>query len=209
MAFDLKGALATLAPTLATMLAGPFAGTAVTALEGAMGLSPGAGQDGITKVIQSGSMTPDTIAAIRAADQKHAEIMGQQGIDLAKINADFQSAQTKVVIEDRMDARKSNSGRKEVWDIAVVILATFAVMMGLVLYGCWMILQGGISIKDVSVVAAISGLVGSVVGYVAANAQTVVNFIYGGSLGSERKTDALSSAVGAAINAGSGGVGKP
>ena len=199
MAFDLKSALASIAPTLATMMGGPLLGTAVTALESAFNLAPGSGVDAITKVVQTGGMTPDIIAAVRAADQKHAEIMGQQGIDLAKMNLDFESAQTKAVIEDRIDARKSNAGRKEVWDIAVVILTTFAVMMGLVLYGCWMILQGGISIKDVSVVAAISGLVGSVVGYVAANAQTVVNFIYGGSLGSEKKTDALAASVQQAI----------
>ena len=199
MAFDLKSALASIAPTLATMMGGPLLGTAVTALESAFNLSPGSGVDAITKVVQTGGMTPDIIAAVRAADQKHAEIMGQQGIDLAKMNLDFEAAQTKVVIEDRMDARKSNAGRKEVWDIAQVILATFAVMMGVVLYGCWTILQGGITIKDVSVVAAISGLVGSVVGYVAANAQTVVNFIYGGSLGSEKKTDALAASVQQAI----------
>ena len=199
MSFDLKSALASIAPTLATMMGGPLLGTAVTALESAFNLAPGSGVDAITKVVQTGGMTPDIIAAVRAADQKHAEVMGQQGIDVAKMNLDFEAAQTKAVIEDRVDARKSNAGRKEVWDIAVVILATFAVLMGFVLYGCWMILQGGISIKDVSVVAAISGLVGSVVGYVAANAQTVVNFIYGGSLGSEKKTDALAASVQQAI----------
>jgi limonene-1,2-epoxide hydrolase len=200
MAFDIKAALTSLAPTLATMLGGPFAGTAVSALESALGLSPGSGPDAITKVMQSGSMTPETVAAVRAADQKHAEIIAQQGIDLQKFNLDFEAAQTKAVIEDRVDARKSNAGRKEVWYIAVVILGTFAAMMAFVLYGCWMILQGGISIKDVSVVAAVSGLVGSVVGYVAANAQTVVNFIYGGSLGSEKKTDALAASVQQAIS---------
>lgn len=199
MSFDLKAALATIAPTLAGMLGGPMAATAVTELEGVFGLAPGSGSDGITKVIQSGGMSPEIIAGVRAADQKHAEAMGQQGIDVAKINLDFESAQTQAVIDDRKDARKSNSGRDAVWWIAVVILITFALMMGFVLYGCWMLLQGGITIKDVSVVAAISGLVGSVVGYVAANAQTVVNFIYGGSLGSEKKTDALASSVQQAI----------
>ena len=199
MAFDLVKSLASIAPTLATMLGGPLIGGAVTALESAFGLSPGAGVDGITQVIQGGGMTPEIISAVRAADQKHSEIMAQQGIDLAKMNLDFEAAQTKAVIEDRIDARKQNSGREAVWWIAVVILVTFAAMMGFVLYGCWMLLQGGITIKDVSVVAAISGLVGSVVGYVAANAQTVVNFIYGGSLGSEKKTDALAASVQQAI----------
>lgn len=200
MAFDLKSALSTIAPTLATMLGGPLLGTAVTALESAFGLSPGAGTDAITKVVQGGGMTPEIIAAIRLADQKHAETMAQQGVDLEKLNLDFQSAQTLAVIDDRKDARKANSSRDAVWWIAVVILTTFAAMMGTVLYGCWLLLQGGITIKDVSVVAAVSGLVGSVVGYVAANAQTVVNFIYGGSLGSEKKTDALAASVQQAIS---------
>lgn len=195
----LKSALATAAPTLATMLGGPLAGTAVSALEGAFGLSPGSGADAITKVVQSGGMTPDTIAAVRAADQKHAEIMGQQGLDLAKLNADHDAAMALSVVDDRKDARKNNSGRDAVWWIAIVILSTFAAIMAAVLYGCYSILTGGIQIKDVAAVAAISGLVGSVVGYVAANAQTVVNFIYGGSLGSEKKTDALAGAVQSAI----------
>ena len=198
MAFDLQTALTTIAPTLATMLAGPFAGTAVAALEGAFGLSPGAGTDGITKIVQAGGITPDTIAAVRAADQKHAEVLGQQGIDLAKLNKDFETAQANAVLVDRMDARKNNSGRDSVWNLAYLILVTFAVLMSAALYGRWMILQGGI-LKDPAIASAISGLVGTIIGYVAANAQTVINFIYGGSLGSERKTDAMATAMQQAI----------
>jgi hypothetical protein len=201
MSFDIKTALASIAPTIATMLAGPLAGSAVTSLEGALGLTPGAGEDGITKVLQAGALTPDQITAVRAADQRHAEVMGQQGIDLAKLNADTAAASEQVAVNNTIDARKNNSGRNETWGIAVVILLTFATIMGAVLWGCWLLLQGGITIKDVSVVAAISGLVGSIVGYVAANAQTVVNFIFGGSMGSESKTKALSDAVNTAIQA--------
>lgn len=195
----LAGVLSSVAPTLATMLGGPFAGAAVTALEGAFGLSAGAGADAITEVVQKGGMTPEIMAAVRAADQKHAEIMGQQGIDLVKLNQDHERELFTSVVDDRKDARKNNSSRDQVWWIAVVILGTFAVVMGAVLFGCYQLLTGGITIKDVSVVAAISGLVGAVVGYVAANAQTVVNFIYGGSLGSEKKTDAMAHAVQTAI----------
>lgn len=201
MAFDLKTALAGVAPTLAAMLGGPLAGAAVTALEGAFGLAPGAGADAVTSVMQSGSMTPDVLAAVRAADQRHAELMGQQGIDVMRLNADRDAAQLVAVIDDRKDARKINSNRDAVWWIAVAVLATFAGIMGAVLWGCWTLLSGGITIKDVSVVAAVAGLVGAVVGYVAANAQTVVNFIFGGSLGSEKKTDALSASVAQAISA--------
>jgi hypothetical protein len=198
---SLATTLGSVAPTLATMLLGPMAGTAVSVLEGAFGLQPGAGADAITKVAQGGGMTPEIMAAVRAADQKHTEIIAQQGIDLDKLNKDHAQAMATLEVDDRKDARKSNSARDEAWWIAFGILGTFAVIMGCVLYGCWQLLAGGIVIKDVSVVAAISGLVGSVVGYVAANAQTVVNFIFGGSLGSEKKTDAMAAAVQSAIGA--------
>lgn len=201
MSFDLKTALTSFAPTLATMLGGPLAGAAVTALEGAIGLQPGAGVDGITQVLQTGGMTPEVMAAVRAADQRHAELIGQQGIDLVKINADHAAAMAAVDAADVKSARESNSGRDATWWIAVVILVTFAAIMAAVLWGCWTLLQGGITIKDVSVVAAVSGLVGAVVGYVAANAQTVVNFIFGGSLGSRRTSAALSDSISQAISA--------
>lgn len=201
MAFDLKTALVSFAPTLATMLGGPFLGTAVTALESAMGLTPGAGVDGITKVLQTGGVTPEIMTKIREADQRHAEVMGQQGIDLADINAKQEAAMAALDAADVKSARDSNSGKDATWWIAIVILLTFAFIMGAVLWGCWTLLQGGISIKDVSVVAAVSGLVGAVVGYVAANAQTVVNFIFGGSLGSRKTTAALSDSVSQAIAA--------
>ena len=102
----LAGAVAGFAPTLATMLLGPMAGMAVTALESAFGLKSGAGPQAITDVIAAGSMTPDTLAAVRAADQKHAEIMGQQGIDLAKLNADREQAFAQVDAADRDSARQ-------------------------------------------------------------------------------------------------------
>ena len=198
MAFDLKTALGSIAPTLATMLGGPLAGTAVSALCGAFGLAPGSSADDVTKVVQAG-MTPETIAAVRAADQKHQETLAQQGIDLQRLNADHEAAMAQLEVDDRKSARQVNSSRDAVWWIAVAILATFAVIMGAVLYGCFVLITGGMPVKDASVVAAVSGLVGAVVGYVAANAQTVVNFIYGGSLGSEKKTDALAASVQQAI----------
>lgn len=202
MAFDLKSVIASIAPTLATMMGGPLLGTAVTALEGCFGLAPGAGVDGITQVVQSGALTPEIIASMRAADQMHQQAMAQQGIDLVKINLAHDEAASTLEVDDRKDARRSNAGKDAVWWIAVAILTTFAAIMSAVLYGCWLLLSGGISIKDVSVVAAVSGLIGSVVGYVAANAQTVVNFIFGGSLGSQKKSDDMAAAVKQAIDVG-------
>jgi hypothetical protein len=200
MNFDLKTAIGSIAPTLATMLGGPLAGTAVSAIAAAFGMSPSSTLAQVSAQVQTAGLTPEAIVALKEADLKHAEIMGQQGIDLAKINADHDQALTVAVIDDRKNARQSNSGKDATWLLAASILLTFAIIMGAVLWGCWTLLMGGITIKDPSVVAAISGLVGAVVGYVAANAHTVVNFVFGGSLGSEKKTDSMSTAVQQALS---------
>jgi hypothetical protein len=116
------------APTLATMLGGPLAGTAVTALEAAFGLAPGAGADAITAIAQGGSMTPEIIAAVRAADQKHAEIIGQQGIDLAKLNADHAEAFDKSDAGDRASARALQIARPSPWPGILSGLTTVALL---------------------------------------------------------------------------------
>ena len=125
MAFDLKSAIATVAPVLASMLGGPLAGSAVTALESAFGLSSGSGVDGITQVVQSGNMTPEIIAAVRAADQKHAEIMSQQGIDVQKMNADFNTAMIEANVKDRQGARDMQVSTRSV--IVPIVSCLFVV----------------------------------------------------------------------------------
>ena len=194
---DFVDILKGLAPTAATLIGGPFAGLAVKFLAPALGLSPEATatttsavtaiQDALTK----GTMTADQVVALKKAELDLQQHMADNGIKLEELKIEA----AKVEAGDRADARKNNSTRDAAWWIASLILVTFAAMMAAVLYGCWQLLQGGITIKDVSTVAAISGLVGSVVGYVAANAQTVVNFIYGGSADSTKHADAMAAAV--------------
>lgn len=114
-----------------------------------------------------------------------------------KLDADQDSYATEV--DDRKDARAKFAENAKPDGIAVLVLATFALTMAIVLYGCWSILSGGITIKDVAVVAAISGLVGSIVGYFAANAQTVLNFRYGGSMGGDKHATQLANGFQASI----------
>lgn len=99
-------AIASFAPTLAAMLVGPMAGTAISAIETALNLQPDSGIDSIANLIQGGSLTPETIAALKVADQKHAEIMGQQGIDIAKVNSDHEKAFTAIAAPDCRNERK-------------------------------------------------------------------------------------------------------
>ena len=126
-------ALKTMAPTLATMLGGPLAGTAVAALEGALGVSPGSGPDSITQVIQNGALTPDQIASVRAADQHHAEIMAQQNIDLLKMNQDHDLA----FLADVKSARDMQIATHSPMPAILTTMVTigFFSILGVMLYG--------------------------------------------------------------------------
>lgn len=194
-----KSAIGTIAPWLAGTLGTPVTGVAVQALCSVLGLSPDKATPADVLTSLSGA-TPEQLLALKQADLTHAETMQKLGFDHVEKLRELDVQDEQIQATDRDSARKANSGRGAVWWIAASVLVTFACIMAAVLYGCWAILQGGITIHDVSVVAAVSGLVGSVVGYVAANAQTVVNFIFGGSLGTERHTDALASSVQQALS---------
>lgn len=128
----LAGSVATMAPTLATMLGGPFAGMAVTALETAFGLPQGAGPDAITAVVQGGGMTPDIVERIRAADQKHAEVMRQGEIDLARMNAEHEELFAKVDAADRASAREMQVKIHSAWPGWITLLTTLAVAAELI-----------------------------------------------------------------------------
>lgn len=127
---SLATAVGSFAPTLATMLGGPLAGTAVTALESAFGLAPGAGADAITQVIQTSGMTPELIAKIRAADQQHAEAIKKAELDLVKINADHEEAFAKIGVDDRESARKREEIVKD-WTPRIVAIGVLAITLGL------------------------------------------------------------------------------
>lgn len=178
MAFDLKKALTSIAPTLATMLGGPMAGTAISALESALGLTEGSGDDGITNIVQGG-LTPETIAAVRAADQKHAEIIAQQGIDLEKINLDYQ----KSMVEDRVNARNTSVQGGTQWAILSLSLTILVIGVGSEIY----VLFHGYP-KEVPEI-----VVGRVLGLLDAAVMTVLGYHYGSSAGSHAKDQILAS----------------
>jgi LytS/YehU family sensor histidine kinase len=101
----------------------------------------------------------------------------------------------KSYIADTSDARHVFAENKGVFNLGIVILLTFAGVMVAVLFGSYQIMTGGITIKDVAIVATVSGLVGTVVGYVAANAQQVVSYFFGSSRGSADKTAAMATTI--------------
>lgn len=84
--------------------------------------------------------------------------------------------------------------RREVWIVTYLVLAIFLVVMLVVLYGCWCLLGGGIKNADVASVAAVSGLVGTIVGATGANAQTALSTIFGSSIASPHAPSPVSDA---------------
>jgi hypothetical protein len=183
MAFDLKGALISFAPTLATMLAGPLAGTAVKALEDVLGLTPGAGLDGITKVVSTG-MTPESIVAVRQADQHHAEILAQQAIDVQRLNLDFEQAMAKIDADNVTGARRANiEGGTQIYLFALsLVLLTLGLGTE-----AWVLFAGVPEAVHDIVIGRVLGLLDAVV-------MMVIGYWFGTSHGSTVKTALLTAA---------------
>lgn len=79
--------------------------------------------------------------------------------------------------------------------VAVGVLATFAVVMTVLIIGCFVIISGGIAIKDASAVAAVSGMLGMALNWVGTNAQTVIQFLFGGSRSSDNKSATIAAQI--------------
>ncbi len=182
----LATAIGSMAPTIATMLGGPLAGVAVSSLEGALGLrnsaNPADGAQSITNALQSAALTPEQIAAVRAADQRHAEVMGQQGIDLEKINAAHAEAFAHIDEEDRDSARKREETVKDSTprNLAYLVILGSGAMFAFTL--------AGMTKVD-------SALAGTLIGYLVSEMKQVLSYYFGTSASSARKDDALASSV--------------
>lgn len=182
--FDWKKLVGAVAPTLGALLGGPLGGTAVSALSNIFLGKENGTEEEVSAAVLTG-MTPDKIVEMKRIDKEHEVKMAELQLDLVKLNQTLEIT----YVEDVQDARKYRDDK--VFWLGVVILSVFAVTMGMSLYGAYQILAGGITIKDVAAVAAVSGFIGSIIGYVASNAQQVVGYFYGSSAGSAKKTDAL------------------
>lgn len=178
------------APVLGTALGGPMAGAAVKVIAGAVLGDENASEQQVTEAVIQG-LSPEALVKLREADNAFKVRMRELDIDLAKLNA----ATEQAYLSDVQDARQSHGGSLGVFWLGIAILLTFAGVMVAVLWGGYALLVSPDPIKDESMKAIVSALIGTVVGYVAANAQQVVGYFFGSSKGSADKTDALAAAV--------------
>ena len=179
---DILGVLGAVAPTIASAIGGPLAGTAVGALKTALGLGGDATDQDVAQVVAKA--TPEQLLALKQSDQQFA-------LDIKKLDIDL----TKTYVADTSDARRTFGGQKSIFWLGIAILLTFAAVMAGVLYGCYALISGAMTVKDAGLLATSTGLIGTITGYVAGNAQQVVGYFFGSSQGSADKTEAMAQAV--------------
>ena len=195
---DVATVLERLAPTIATVAGTPLLGGAVAALEGVFGLTPkpdtsmGDRQEAVAAAI-SGA-TPEQLLAVKQADQQFAEHMADLGFKDKEALAQLAVKEEQVYVGDTADARAKNANSDRVFWLGVVVLSTFAAIMGASLYGAYALLTGKLPVTNAAVVGMVAGFVGTIIGYASANAQQVVGFFFGSSKGSEQKSEAMSAA---------------
>jgi len=186
---DFKAIIGAVAPTIASFVGGPLAGGAVRQGLKAFGITgdavPADTNDATALLADRvQNATPADLLALKKEDNAFA-------VEMRKLDL----RESEAYMGDTQHARSVHADNRNVFFLGVVILLTFAVAMGMAMYGAYQIIAGGMGTDiDAGIIAAVFGFLGTAMGYVAANAQQVIAFFYGSSKGSKEKTDAMATA---------------
>lgn len=168
-------------------------GLAAQALGNATGKPVEASQKAVLAAV-SGATPEDLLKFQQAEDEVKTKAMAlgfQHQEEMAKIA--LQEDQS--YLSDAQDARHAFAADRRVFWLGVAVLIVFLLDVLGTIWLAYQILSDGIKINDVGVVAAVFGLLGTLNGYVAAQAQQVSGFFFGSSKSSADKNTALSSAI--------------
>lgn len=162
--FDWKKTLSTVAPTLATALGGPLAGMAVSVAGKALGLSD-PDEDAIASAVLSGS--PESLVALKQANQEFEVRLKELDIELEKVNA-----------ADRNSARElaRDKGIQPQIVLSTVFVGAFAGLL-------WLLFTGkaeGLTGQNLEISYMLLGIL-------SAGMTQVMNFWFGSSAGSKQK----------------------
>ena len=137
--------------------------------------------------------TPEQMSALRDREYTFRERMQEMGYKHVEELGRQDIQRETIFVTDTADARKVHGGNESVFWLAVAILGCFAVCVLVVMVGCFMLLtkSGTFADVDPAAVGMVSGLIGTIIGYAAANAQQVVSYFFGSSQGSKSSGDAL------------------
>src|SRR6185503_6434941 len=168
-------------------------GLAANAVSNALGRPVDADSSSITEAVANAS--PEEIFKLKIAEDELKAKMQALGFAHEEEMTKLGISEQQLYVADTADARHAYADSAGVYRLGVVILLTFAALMSAVLYQCYEMIVGGMQIKEPGTVAVIFTLIGTIVGYLASNAQQVVNFFFGSSHGSQTKTDSMSKSI--------------
>lgn len=157
---DWKNIVGAVAPAIATALGGPLAGLGVSAIGKALGLDAGATEDDVAAAVLKAS--PEQLLAVKKAELEFTAGMKELDVDLERI-----------AMADRASARRREAATGDSWTPRVLAFFTLGAFFACV----WLVFKGAISGMDGAQIA----LVGGVVGYASAKADTVVGYYFGSS----------------------------
>lgn len=172
---DILPALAKFAPTIAAAAGGPLAGTAVNAIETALGLNKSNGdlsqrQDDVASAIAGA--TPDQLLALKKADNDFQVQMAELGFKDAEALATLDT-------QDRDSARKREEDVKD-WTPRVLAGAVTAGFFAVLLY---------MMMHDVP--ATTKDVLNIMLGSLGTAWVSIVAYYFGSSSGSDRKTELM------------------
>lgn len=161
---DWKSIVGTVAPAIATALGGPLAGLGVSAIGKALGLGDGTSEEDVAQAVLKA--TPEQLVAVKRAELEFTAKMKELDVDLERI-----------AMTDRASARKREVATGDSWTprvLAVLVIALFG-------FCVWWAFTGDVAAMD----AAQIGIIGGVIGYASAKADTVVGYYFGSSSGAD------------------------
>ncbi len=166
MSVDWGKTIGAIAPTIATVLGGPLAGLAVSAIGKAFGMSDPT-IDSVKDALTKGQLTGDQLLAMKQAENN----LKTQLIEL-------NIKEEQLYAADRDSARKRQVETKDGVNsvLAFIIVGAFIAMVGATLLGY-------AQVESV--------LAGTLVGYLSAKCEQVLAFYFGSTRGSGRKTELL------------------
>lgn len=165
---DIMPVLGQLAPNIATMIGGPVAGMAVSALAKALGMTPEQAKDPAQIIAAVQGMTPEVAAQIKKADQDFA-------ISMKKLELDPE----RLANADRANARDMQIQTKD-WAPSALAIAVTVGFFGLIGVLClFTIPQENIRVVDV------------MLGSLGTAFLTVVAFYFGSSASSHAKDETI------------------
>lgn len=161
---DWKSLVASVAPVLGTALGGPFGGMAAKFLSKALTGKEDAPEAVLEEMVTNAN--PDLLFKIKQLDKDFK-------LELKRIGLE----ESKLVVEDRKDARKlfSVDKRPQIILSGVFILGYFALV--------YVLISGGLDVPTQQ-----TGLISTLIGVLTAGVANIMQFWFGSSSGSKDKT---------------------